>query len=184
MAAVAKKKKKWYSIYAPSTFRGQHIGETMAVESSSLIGRTVYVNLMNLIEDPKKQNYRILFKVVKIEGEKAVSDLMSYEMILTYVKRMMRKGVEKIEDSFIVQSNDNIKIQVKPMLLAKNKVKNSVATAIRKTARGFIGEMAGKQTYSDFMYGVALSKIQRQLRENINKVYPLVACEFRIVKRL
>ena len=111
-------------------------------------------------------------------------DLMSYEMILTYVKRMMRKGVEKIEDSFIVQSNDNIKIQVKPMLLAKNKVKNSVATAIRKTARGFIGEMAGKQTYSDFMYGVALSKIQRQLRENINKVYPLVACEFRIVKRL
>lgn len=139
---------------------------------------------MDLTDDPKKQNYKIIFKITKVEGEKAFTEIIGYEMLLTHVKRIMRKGIEKIEDSFIVQSKDNVKIQIKPLLLVKNKTKHSILTAIRKSTIDFISTELKKQNYDDFIQNIINNKSQKQLREVINKIYPLVACEFRVVKKL
>ncbi|MBS3095400.1 hypothetical protein J4231_01850 [Candidatus Woesearchaeota archaeon] len=180
---VQKKKKKWYKIYAPEYFKGYVIGESIVGDPNSLIGKNISLNLMELTNDPKKQNFRIIFKVSRIDGEKALTELTGYEMLLTHVKRMMRKGIEKIEDSFKLKSKDNVNMQIKPMLLTKNKTKHSVLTAIRKLTVDFISNELKNQTFEEFMSSVMSNKTQKQLRENIAKIYPLVACEFRIVKK-
>ena len=181
---VQKKKKRWYSIYVESQSGNQLIGESLTSDINSIMGKKIYVNLMNLTDDPKKQNFNIAFKVTKIDGDKALADVIGYEMLLAHVKRVMRKGVEKIEDSFIGQSKDDIKVQVKPMLLTKNKVKHSTLTAIRRITREFVIDNLKKQTYEDFMGSVMFNKVQKQLKENVNKIYPIVVCEFRIVKKV
>jgi len=182
--SAQKKKKKWYAIYAPGLFNEQVIGESLTSEPSSLIGKRVGLNLMNLTNDPKKQNFRIIFKIIKVDGEKVFTDIIGYEMLLTHVKRIMRKGIEKVEDSFIVQSKDNVNMQIKPLLLARNKTRHSVLTAIRKTTREFLAEEAKKQDYNELVQCIIINKIQKQLRDKVNKIYPLVACEFRIVKKI
>lgn len=184
MVVQKQKKKKWYQIYAPDLFRGQVIGESLASDPNMLMGKRLSVNLMNLTDDPKKQNFRLVFKIVKIDGDKALTEIIAYEMLLTHVKRMMRKGVEKIEDSFVVQSKDNVNIRLKPLLLIRNKVNHSVSTAIRKKDQEVMSDEAKKQDYSDILRSIITNKLQKQSREALTKIYPLAACELRIVERL
>ena len=184
MAVQQKKKKKWYSIYATGLFKDQKIGESLSNEAASLVGKKIALNLMELTNDPKKQNFRIIFKVVKVENDKAAADLICYEMLITNVKRIMRKGVEKIEESLIVQSKDNINVQLKPMLLTRRKIKRSIASAIRKKLRETLLEEAKKLEYNELIQYIIFNKIQKQVKDAMNKIYPLVVVEFRIVKKL
>lgn len=178
-----KKKKKWYPIFAPVSFRGQLLGEILSSGPESIVGKNLSLNLMEFTNDPKKQNFRANFKVVKMEGEKAVTQITGYEMLLTHVRRIMRKGIEKVEDSFVAKSKDGVNVQVKTLLLTKSKTKHSVLTAIRKTTRDFISNELKNYSFDEFIQLIIATRIQKQLRESLNKIYPLVACEFRIVKR-
>ncbi len=184
MTVQQKKKKKWYPIQASGMFKDLKIGETPSSEASLLVGKKIAINLMELTNDPKKQNFRVVFKVVKVENDKGITDLIGYEMLVTHVKRLMRKGVEKIEESFMVESKDNIKMQVKPTLLTRRKINRSTASAIRIKVNEVLAAEAKKYDYNDFIQQIIFNKIQKQVKDIINKIYPLVAVEFRIVRKL
>ena len=136
--SLKKRKKKWYSILAPKEFRSVVLGESYVEDINLLKGRTIKVNLSNVSRDLKRQSVSVSFIVDEIKGDSASSKLISYEMTLSQVKRLSKKAKTKIEDSFRCDSLDKVKIVVKPIIVTKNKVNNSVSTLIRKEVREFI----------------------------------------------
>ena len=180
----AKKKKKiWYNIIPPEDFGAEPIGETSAYEGTPVEGRTLKISLMELTNDMKKQNIGVTFRVREVSEKKALADLVKYELMPFYVRRMMRKGRDKVEDSFICSVKDGIKVKVKPFMITKTKVQNSILTALRKQARDFVASNAASQSFMEFMGSVITTKMQKSLREHLKKTYPLAVCEFRIVER-
>jgi len=75
------KKKHWYSILPTSNFRIQEIGETLTADPSRLIGKTVAVNGMDLMRDPKKQNIKVTFRITEIKDNKALTEIKSYQVL-------------------------------------------------------------------------------------------------------
>lgn len=181
---VKKKKKVWFTILSPKDFGGSPIAETLASETSSLPGRVLKLNLMDLTGDMKKQNVQLTFKITEVKEGEALTSLIRYELMPSYVRRMMRKERAKVEDSFIAQSKDGVKLRVKPFIIVKNKTQRSVLTAIRSKARAIISDSLKEQGFADFINDSISTKAQKSLREQLKKVYPIAMLEFKIIERV
>ena len=180
----SKKKKKWFDIVAPKVFNSLKIGETLAYEPSQLVGRKLRVNLMVLTNDPKKQNTNVNFKVASLSGENGVCKIVGYELNRSYIKRMVRKSTSKIDDSFVVESKSGLKFKIKPLLIARFKINNSVATEIRKKLRENVGNFFKEKSDDEIILAIVQGKLQREIRGSLKKIYPLSAFEIRVLELL
>lgn len=183
MAVVKSKKgKKWYEIVSKD-FKNQILGETLTDIEKNLVGRKLDVDLLTLTNNPKKQNTRLVFKINNVVQDKANTEIQAYYLINSYVKKIMRKNINKVEDSFLVKTKDG-KVRIKPILLTKSKVSKSIAKSIRKEMKDYLIKESSKLNFSDFLQNVLYDRMQKNLRQKLNKIYPLVVCEFRRVERV
>lgn len=182
--AVKKKKKSWYHIVPPKNFENFAIPETPASEPNLLVGRVLKMSLSDLTGDPKKQNIQVTLKIVSVNEKSALTEFIRYEVVPSYVKRMMRKERDKVDDSFVVHTKDNVKLRVKPLVISKAKTKKSVLTLIRSNTREMISEVLKNQTFSEFISDVISTKFHKAFKEQLKKVYPVATFEFRVVEKV
>lgn len=173
------KKKQWYNIIAPKQFENVVIGETLVYEPSAMLGKTLSHSLMNLTNDSKRQNISIHFKVVEIDGDKAKTSIVGYQIVPSSVKRFMRRNSEKMDLSFACETADNVFLRVKPLVITKAEVKGSVAAKLRNSIVSFLVKEIKKVKYDDLVNDLILHKVQDAMRQAFNKIYPLKVCEIR-----
>ena len=96
---------------------------------------------------------------IRKNGEELEAEPISLELMGSYIRRMIRKGTDYIEDSFKAECKDVIVI-VKIFLITRNKVSRAVRKALRDNSRKFIESylkiMSGENLFSEIM----TSKIQ------------------------
>ena len=183
-AEVLKKKKKKLYLVLSKEFNNQEIGETLASEDSLILGRSLEVSLAQLTNDPKTQNVKIRFKIIEVKDGKGYAELRDYSILQTYIKRVVKPGREKVEDSFGLVTKDGVKIRVKPLLLTKSVTQKSVLANMRKKTRNFFGQYCSKNDYSNLLQDLFSHNVQKDLKGLLNKVYPLSVCEIRQFQRL
>jgi len=179
-----KKKKIWYEVIASREFNNSLIGEIPSFEPKNLVGKCIKVSLMSLTGNPKKQNANIKFKISNVTERKASTEVVSYELSSSYIKRMVRKGKSKLDDSFILESKDKIKFRVKPVVVTRKKVQKSVLTALRKDLKEFLGQKAKEKDFSNFLNEILFGRFQMETKKKLSKVYPVALFDLRVVKRL
>ena len=180
---LKKKKKKNYLLLAKE-FNNNEIGETLASEDNMLIGRTIEVNLAHLTDDPKMQNVKIKFKIREVKDNKGYAELTKYFMLPTYIKRVVKPGREKIDDSFILITKDKIKIRLKPLMVTKALTQRSILSSLRNKTKEFMNEYCKKNEYGGFLNDLINHDIQKMLKDNLKKVYPLSVVEIRLMEKL
>ena len=173
------KKKQWYNILAPKQFDNAVIGETLVYEPGAILGKTLSHSLMNLTNDTKRQNINIHFKVVEIDGDKAKTSIVGYQIIPSTVKRFVRRNSEKMDLSFTCDTADNVFLRVKPLVITKADVKGSTAAKLRNNIVSFLVRTIKKMTYDELINDLIARKLQDSMRQNFSKMYPLKVCEIR-----
>lgn len=181
---LRKQKKKWFNVLASPEFKEQLIGETMAFEPENLSGRTVKVNLSLLVREIRRQGKSVTFRVKEVKDANAHTELIKYEIPSMHVKRLVRKERDKIEDSFVIETKDGMKLRVKPLLLTRSHTQNSVKTALRKAAKELLQKDAKEKTYSEFVFSLLSMSLQKSLKSDLKKVYPLSMAEIRVMQKI
>jgi len=171
-----KKKKKWIPIFASAEFGNQEIGETYIDEAEHAVGRTVEVNLMMLTRDPKKQNFNVMFEITSVKNNQAFSKLCAYNIQVAQLKRITKKGKNKLDDSFVYESKDEKKITIKPIMITKAMTYKTSLKLIRKTCREFLKEHIKNITGSQAMREVIDGSIQREIKNAVKRVTPVINC--------
>jgi len=177
--AMLKAKKRWVEILAPKVFNSMPIGETHIYDAREGIGKIVSVNMMSLTKNPKKQGVNAKFIVTGQHEDKLTTDFLGLRIMPPVVRRMVRRGKDKIEDSFICTTSDGKKIKVKPLIITRSKVKGSVISAIRKTAKMHLARTAAKLAYEKLVDELVSFRLQRGMQESLNKIYPVSISEIR-----
>jgi len=167
------KKKRWYSIIAPKMFRSAFLGETYIAEPKLAMGKTITKNLMDLTNDVKKQNINIKFAVDNIEGDKAHTKLIGFNMINSSIKRLTRRRSNKIELSFVCQTSDNIKVRVKPLMFTRSITKSSVNSTLNKAVTEQLTRAISKMSFESLVNDLINHRIQSHFWKSLKKVYPL-----------
>ncbi len=180
---LKKKKKKWVTIYASSVFNNINIGETLVVEQNEALGKTLEVNLADLTNDIKKQNILLTFAANKIQDQKVVCHIIGYELSPSYVKRVIKRARSKIEDSFLCFTKDEVKVRLKPVILTRSKAKGSILTLLRHKSRDYFVNNVKKQSYDEILSDIMSHNLQKGLKEELKKIYPVSLTELRIFKK-
>lgn len=173
------KKKKFYPIISPMYLGEKVVGETPVFDPSLLVGRKATVNLMSITGQPSKKDISVTFEVTGIQDAKAQTNLVRYEIMPTSIKRMVRRDRTKVDTSFVVVTNDDIPVRVKPFLLTTTKADKSVKKALILESQRFLASYFSKKKYSEIVPALLQDTMQRELGGKLKKIHPLRMCTIR-----
>jgi ribosomal protein S3AE len=173
--AIAKRKKRFFEVEIPLIKKEVPL---QAYEIEELAGRYVKYDLTRLL----RGKGTVLTAKVEVNGHKAVANATSMVVLPYYIKRMLRKGTNYVEDSFSTECADAL-IRIKPFLITRRKVSRAVRKALRnKCKEEIIVKLKDKST-EDIMADLIRGSLQKQLSIVLKKVYPLALCEIRIIEQ-
>ena len=181
-SVIKVKKKKWFPIHASEHFSHALLGETYINEESELAGKYITANLSTITKSMRKQNINVQFKVDKVEEGKAFTKIIGYSMIAAAVKRLVRRGRDKITDSFLAKTKNKEVLRIKPLIITSSKGTKALQTAIRLESRRIIRESVFSNDTAEVFAELVDGKIQKKMKEAIAKLTPVRSCEVRMAK--
>jgi small subunit ribosomal protein S3Ae len=176
------KKKKWYPILAPKLFNHVALGESYVADSSLLEGKYISANLSTIAGNMRKQNVNMHFRVIKVGDGKADTEVIGYSLITAAVKRLVKRGRDKVTDSFLAKTSDKKVLRIKPIIITHTHATKSIQSALRLETRRVIREFAFTKSVEDLISSVADGKLQKLVKESAGKIYPLRSIDINSVR--
>lgn len=170
--AQAKRKQKFFSVEMPILNKSTHL---YAYDIKDLEGRTITYDLTRLL---RGKSMIIKLKVV-VKGDKIFAEPKGLVVLPYFIRRMMRKGINYVEDSFSTECN-NALLKIKIFLITRKKVSRAVRNALREEARKELIEYVKSKDRKTLFDEVIKNRIQKLLSLKLKKIYPLALCEIRI----
>jgi ribosomal protein S3AE len=135
---------------------------------------------MDLSRQLRGKGLTVTLQILNQE-EKLFAYPKKFELSKSYIRRILRKRTDYVEDSFQTNTKD-IKITIKPLLITRKKVSRAVRKNLRNTAREFILNYVKEQTYMELCQDILEGTLQRELLPKLKKVYPLAFCDLRVLE--
>ena len=139
--AVAKKKKRFFDVEIPL------IGKTTQLQAfgiEELKDRHIKYDLTRSLRGKSI----ILQAVVDVKKDEATASPKKLTLMPYFLKRMVRKGTNYVEDSFSTEAKDS-QIKIKPFLITRRKVSRAVRKALREKAKKEIISYVKTKTTND-----------------------------------
>lgn len=172
--ATAKKKKRFFDVEIPLIGKETQM---QAYEVSELDGKFVKYDLTRNL----KGKSMVLISKISVREDKADAIPRQLSLMGYFLRRMVRKGTNYVEDSFVAECKD-AKVKIKPFLITRRKVPRSIRKSLREKARGYLMEYLKGKNSREVFDEIAGGQIQKALSQTLKKTYPLSLCEIRDFK--
>lgn len=170
-------KKKWLTIRASKFFDSELLGECYVASPDLLMGRTVAANLANLTGDIRQQSVTLKFIVNSVDGESGVADVIGYETASSAIRRIVRRGSDRLDESFVCETSNGQKVRIKPMVITKTITNSAVHRSLRKALVSSVAKLVKKHTFESLINEMITSKLQMAVKTELKKIYPLKSVE-------
>lgn len=171
---MAIKKRKWYDVEVPLV---NETIELIAYEPEEINGRIITLDLTRAL---RGKSIEVKLKVMMENGETTTRP-EKLTLLPYFVRRVMRRGTDYVEDSFLTRSKD-AEIRIKPLFVTRKRVSRAVLSALRKKAQEELTEWAKDKTTEELFDDILKNRIQKPLSLKLKKTYPLSLCEIRILE--
>lgn len=170
--AQAKRKKKFFDVEIPIIGRPTQL---QAYEISELEGRFIKYDLTRLL----KGKSIILTLKVKVKEDEATATPKKLILMPYFLRRMIRKGTNYVEDSFPAECKD-ANLKIKPFLITRRKVSRAVRNALRVKAKEELINYVKDKNALELFDEILKNQVQKLLSAKLKKIYPLALCEIRV----
>jgi len=167
-------KKKFFEVEVPSIRTKVKL---LAYNLEQLNNRVIKLDLTRQL---RGKSLEAVIKV-KVANSKAEGDLFRIALLPFFIRRMMRKSVSYVEDSFPIDCINAV-LRIKPFLITRKKVTRAVRKALRENTKKYLEEYAKDKDSEEIFSDVLSNKLQKILSMKLKKIYPLALCEVRDLK--
>ena len=115
---------------------------------------------------------------VSIEDNKAIAYPRGILLMSYFLRRMIRKGTDYVEDSFSADCKDAT-LKIKPFLITRRKVSKRVRRGLRERTREEIKKYLKERPSARIFDEILKNKMQKELSLILKKIYPLSLCEIK-----
>ena len=172
--AIAKRKKKFFDIEIPLIRKETQL---QAFEIEDLDKKLITYDLTRILRGKSL----LLQAVVEVKDKKAIAIPREIKLMPYFLRRMVRKGTNYIEDSFSTNCKD-AQVRIKPFLVTRRKVSRAVRKALREKAKQELTEYIKNKKIEALFDEILKNHLQKSLSAKLKKVYPLSTCEIRVLK--
>ena len=172
--AIAKKKKRFFDVDMPIINKQTQL---QAFEISELNGRFIKYDLTRIL---RGKSILLQLKVI-VKDDKATSTPREIKVMPYFLRRMVRKGTNYVEDSFSANCKD-AQLRLKPLLVTRKRVSREVRKALREKAKEELSNYIKSKKSEVIFDDILKNKLQKELSLKLKKIYPLSLCEIRVLK--
>ena len=176
---VTVKKKQWYKIIAPKSMGSKELGETYLASPEPAIGRTLKINLRELTGNPRDQSMYVGFTITGVQGTSLLTKPISYEVMPSTIRRMVRNEVNRLDDYLEAITKDGKRIVYKIFMVTISKVQRSAQAKMRQQLREQLLEES-KVDFEALLANIMAHKVETNLKKKLNKVHPLREAVIRV----
>lgn len=173
------KTKIWYNIIAPEMFESKEIAQIPANEDSNLINRIIKVSLADVTGDMSQLHTTLNFRIKDVKGKSAFTQLIGHELSPSYLKTLVRRRRDVINEVTDVQTKDNVRMRIKVAIFTAKKVSSGGKATIRNNAREEIKERAKEMDFSHLEQEAIFGKFSTRVFNRIKKIVPIKRVEVR-----
>jgi len=171
MAAL---KKKFFEVEIPLTNSSV---ELLAYNIESLNKKTIKLDLTRQL---RGKSIEVAFQT-RLEKSKLIADPVRLSLMPFFIRRMLRKNISYVEDSFSVECKDGW-LRIKPFLVTRKKVSRRVRKALRDETKNWLIDYSKDKKTKEIFSDIIGNRLQKSLSLKLKKIYPLALCEIRVLK--
>ena len=172
--AQAKRKKKFFDVEMPIINKQTQI---FAYELTELEGKYIRYDLTRIL---RGKSILMQFRV-QVKDNKAIAIPRGAILMPYFLRRMIRKGTDYVEDSFIAECKD-ASLKIKPFLITRRKVSKRVRRGLREKAKQEIIKYLKDKSSQKIFEEILKNKMQKDLSILLKKIYPLALCEIKSIE--
>jgi len=165
--------KQWYDVLAPEQFDRAELGETVADESETVLGRNIETTLGDIRNDASENNTKLKFKVTEVASDSAYTEFVKHELTRDYLRSLVRRGSSKVEAYVTVLTTDDYRVQVQPVALTTKQADASQKKAIRRTMTDLVEEAGAERTFENLLDSIVEGRLSSAIYNEAKTVYPL-----------
>jgi small subunit ribosomal protein S3Ae len=174
--------KQWYKVRAPGLFAHAALGETMATEPESVVGRSLETTMQELGGggDVGKAHIKLRFSITALTADGyAETRLVGHDLTTDYVRRLARRKRSKIEAVVTVTTKDGVEIILKAVAVGEQRLQSRLQTELRHRFRTILVESAATRTAPEFIRDMLGGELARLIAQGLRTLYPLKKIEIR-----
>jgi len=169
--AVAKVKKRWFTILAPEVFNKKELADMPAISAESTVKKLVDVTGQMLTGLARDLNRKYKLQIVEAVGDKVRTEPQSYYLSESFLQRTARRYKDRF--IFVVKgaTKDNKTAIIKLFYLNLKRLHHSERGAVLAKTKDFIvKEIKETDAYKLFDPNI-IDKITTDLRKDLSDVY-------------
>ncbi len=85
------KAKSWFKVHVPDNLGKAYIGDTIANDAESVVGRIMQATLGEITNDYAKQHVKMSFKIASVTGDAAYTEFVGHEVTRDYLRSLVKR---------------------------------------------------------------------------------------------
>ena len=166
------KAKSWFKVHVPDNLGKAYIGDTIANDAESVVGRIMTATLGEITNDYAKQHMKMSFKIATVTGDSAYTEFVGHEVTRDYLRSLVKRRSSRIDCIVPVTTKDGKKVRLTICCYTFARANISQEHAIRNAIMQAIAAQSSAWDLNTLLNGIVSGEISRDLFKTIKTIYP------------
>jgi small subunit ribosomal protein S3Ae len=166
------KAKSWFKVHVPDNLGKAYIGDTIANDAESVVGRIMTATLGEITNDYAKQHMKMRFKIANVTGDSAYTEFVGHEVTRDYLRSLVKRRSSRIDSIVPVTTKDNKKVRLTICCYTFARANLSQEHAIRDAIVKAVAVQAQAWDLNALLAGLVSGEISRDLFKAVKTIYP------------
>ena len=166
------KAKSWFKVHVPDNLGKAYIGDTIANDAESVVGRIMTATLGEITNDYAKQHMKMSFKIANVTGDSAYTEFVGHEVTRDYLRSLVKRRSSRIDCIVPVVTKDNKKVRLTICCYTFARANISQEHAIRNAIMQAVAVQAQAWDLNTLLSGIVSGEISRDLFKAVKTIYP------------
>jgi small subunit ribosomal protein S3Ae len=166
------KAKSWFKVHVPDNLGKAYIGDTIANDAESVVGRIMTATLGEIVNDYAKQHVKMSFKIATVTGDAAYTEFVGHEVTRDYLRSLVKRRSSRIDTIVPVTTKDNKKVRLTICTYTFARANLSQEHAIRNAIVKAVAVQAQAWDLTTHHHGIVSGEISRDLFKAVKTIYP------------
>ncbi len=166
------KAKSWYKVHVPDNLGKTYIGDTIANDAESVVGRVMQATLGEITNDYAKQHIKMSFKIATVTGDAAYTEFVGHEVTRDYLRSLVKRRSSRIDTFMQVVTKDGKKVQLTICCYTFARANIAQEHAIRNAITKALATQGQAWDLNTLLNGIVTGEISRDLFKEVKTIYP------------
>jgi len=166
------KAKSWFKVHTPDTLGKVYIGDTIANDAESAVGRIMTATLGEIVNDYAKQHMKMSFRIATVTGDAAYTEFVGHEVTRDYLRSLVKRRSSRIDTVVPVTTKDGKKVRLTICTYTFARANLSQEHAIRGAIMAAVAAQGQAWDLTALLNGIVSGEISRDLFKAVKTIYP------------